>query len=447
MSYSPARLDEVTPPETTPPAKIERAITPEPPTPSWFTPDRELAKPGHLADRYRERLAREQVMQKAQDEELEEYRRKLDEKFKAAKRLYDNPGNDNPPEVTLRARRPTLPRSTLDDIGARYMREAAPAAIAAVANAPKAPRAKRSHPIGTYAAYAVIAMVIGGAAGYGFANRTTLVNLASGTYDRARQVVTNMTQPLPDASAATASASSGTTTISKKTITMASLSVNDVSGTLNSMIPLALSATPADASRPVDVMISGLPASAYLTAGQQAADGSWIVKTPDVANLRLFVAQSETPKLDLEVAAVEQNSGQLAAPAQKMQVELSDVHITPVAAPPDGQTDNVQIKPTEASLAVASSKPAVGPLPAAPVPGSDLVARGDGLMGQGDVISARQYYLQAASLGNGRGAYGVARSYDPKVFAELKIEGLQPDPAKAADWYKKAAAAGVTSSQ
>jgi TPR repeat protein len=39
---------------------------------------------------------------------------------------------------------------------------------------------------------------------------------------------------------------------------------------------------------------------------------------------------------------------------------------------------------------------------------------------------------------------GVAKTYDPATFAELKVQGITPDAAKAAEWYEKAKAAGVT---
>jgi hypothetical protein len=194
----------------------------------------------------------------------------------------------------------------------------------------------------------------------------------------------------------------------------------------------------------VDLEITGLPQWAYLTAGRQKADGIWVVKAPEIANLKLVVPQSETPKFNLEVAAVEQSSGQMAAPAQRLSVELSDVKITPASAPPDGQPDPLALKPATGMTAAA---PIPAPIAPPAGPGAELLARADGLMNQGDILSARQYYLQAAAAGNPRGALGVARSYDPKVFAEMKIEGLQPDAAKAAEWYKKAQAQGLTAQQ
>ena len=37
---------------------------------------------------------------------------------------------------------------------------------------------------------------------------------------------------------------------------------------------------------------------------------------------------------------------------------------------------------------------------------------------------------------------GVAKTYDPAVYAEMKVQGITPDAAKAAEWYEKAKAGG-----
>ena len=276
--------------------------------------------------------------------------------------------------------------------------------------------------------------MLGSAAGFGVANREQVLSVAHSGYTKVADYVAwtraSAAPPVLLGETTTGQTTTGQTTIAKKPVTMASLAVNDVRGTLNSMIPLTLQATPAAADQTLDLKITGLPKTAYLTKGQQTVSGDWIVKAAETENIKLFVPQSETPKLNLEVAALESGTNTIATPAQSMSVELSDVKIMPTAAPPDG----VDLK----SNAIPE------PITAAPEPGADLLVKAQELMNQGDVASARQFYLQASSLGNAKGTFGVARTYDPKIFAELKIEGLQPDPAKAAEWYKKAAAAGIT---
>jgi hypothetical protein len=473
MSYSPARIDETTKPEIEPPALPESNPETATPIPSWFADGFGHEDNSAAAERYRERLARHAERQRSENEQMEEYRRKLDEKFVLAKQLYDRPGNDNPRDASraeprlsepaaeplatfpqssqtrlpmgsssaepmLRARRPTVPLAEIEKRRKRYVKEGKDAKQ-------RRPQKRSSSNLGFYAASAAIAIMVGGATGYGFANRNHLLAFTQDGFDRARQMVSAMTAK-PATTQPVVVASSGSSTLTKP-ITSARLAVNDVRGQLNSMIPLMLTATPASADQPVDLEITGLPQSAYLTAGHQKEDGSWVVKAPEIADLKLVIPESLNPKIDLQVAAVEQNSGSLAAPAQLMSVALSDVKITPASAPPEGQPDPVKLKP--AATAQDATAPSAIPVPTMPGQGAgaDLLARADGLMNQGDILSARQYYMQAAAAGNPRGTLGVARSYDPKVFAEMKVEGLQPDAAKAAEWYKKAQAQGLTAQQ
>jgi len=245
------------------------------------------------------------------------------------------------------------------------------------------------------------------------------------------------------------------TTISKKPIAIASLNVSDVTGTLNSMIPLALNAEPAFENQELAIKISGLPASAYLTAGKKISDNTWILKDGEEKDINLFVPQSDTAKFDISVAAIETSTGELAAPVKEMTVAIDDVRpsddttalqITPVSAPPE-TTVQVKSQPENAPPAVpapASFEP-IKPALSAEVTG--LLEKGDMLMKTGDLIIARQFYSRAFQLGAAEGAMGVAKTYDPAVFAEMKVQGITPDAAKAAEWYEKAKVAGVTEAE
>jgi hypothetical protein len=246
--------------------------------------------------------------------------------------------------------------------------------------------------------------------------------------------------------------STGQTTITKKPIAIASLAVSDVTGTLNSMIPLALNAEPAFENQELAIKITGLPASAYLTAGKKISDNTWILKDGEEDGINLFVPQSDTPKFDISVSAIETNTGELAAPVKEMTVAIDDVkieevpalQITPVSAPPNtvipvkaAQQETIESAPAP----TASITPIKAPL-SAEVTG--LLGKGDMLMKTGDLIIARQFYSRAFQMGAAEGAMGVAKTYDPTVFAEMKVQGITPDAVKAAEWYEKAKQAGVT---
>ena len=67
-----------------------------------------------------------------------------------------------------------------------------------------------------------------------------------------------------------------------------------------------------------------------------------------------------------------------------------------------------------------------------------LLRRGDALLALGDVSSARRFYERAATGGDGRGATGVGKTYDPVFLLTIGARGIQADPVAAANWYRKA---------
>jgi hypothetical protein len=290
----------------------------------------------------------------------------------------------------------------------------------------------------------VFAAVAGGAVGFAVTKYDQISNTANDLYAFAAGFIPSDSEAVFN--------STGQTTISKKPIAIASLEVSDVTGTLNSMIPLALNAEPAFESQELAIKISGLPASAYLTAGKKISDNTWILKDGEEDGINLFVSQSDTAKFDISVAAIETNTGELAAPVKEMTVAIDDVklenetalQITPVSAPPATSTP-VKIRETE----IVDSLPVpVEPLtPIKPELSAEvkgLLDKGDMLMKTGDLIIARQFYSRAFQMGAAEGAMGVAKTYDPAVYAEMKVQGITPDAAKAAEWYEKAKSAGVT---
>lgn len=73
---------------------------------------------------------------------------------------------------------------------------------------------------------------------------------------------------------------------------------------------------------------------------------------------------------------------------------------------------------------------------------ASLVRRGDAMLAIKDISAARKFYESAANAGTAAGATALARTYDPAYLAKLGVVGLQPDPAAATVWYRKAAALG-----
>lgn len=67
-----------------------------------------------------------------------------------------------------------------------------------------------------------------------------------------------------------------------------------------------------------------------------------------------------------------------------------------------------------------------------------LLSRGEALLRNGDIASARLLFLRIAAAGDRRGAKAVGMTYDPQVYAQLPVTGLVPDPELAKTWYEKA---------
>jgi TPR repeat protein len=64
-----------------------------------------------------------------------------------------------------------------------------------------------------------------------------------------------------------------------------------------------------------------------------------------------------------------------------------------------------------------------------------------------DISAARVFYEYAANAGSARAAMALAETYDAAFLDQLGAVGPRPNPAMAADWYRKAAALGDRSAE
>ncbi len=67
-----------------------------------------------------------------------------------------------------------------------------------------------------------------------------------------------------------------------------------------------------------------------------------------------------------------------------------------------------------------------------------LVKRGQTLLAEGDISSARLLLRRAAEAGDAAAALMLAGTYDRAELAKLKVIGVAHDHAQAKVWYKKA---------
>jgi len=116
----------------------------------------------------------------------------------------------------------------------------------------------------------------------------------------------------------------------------------------------------------------------------------------------------------------------------------------PAPAASDAPPSPVSAAPTAESTAGPTPTPMVA---AVPPPNSNpeadaLLARGDDLLVTGDVAAARLFYERAAEQGSAAAATAVGQTYDPAVLELLRVRGVRGDAQMAAQWYRKAIAAG-----
>jgi hypothetical protein len=388
--------------------------------PSWFARTYGDASAKEMADQYRSNRPLPQQTQPLIAENAlayEAYRKRLEDRFSSAQRNVDPQFIPQDNDEAAFPRRPTYVHG---------VKGHAPSAV-------RQTSALGINPV-TLGLLAIVACGIGGGAGYLGANP-----------ERASQLVANglaLVNGLWPAKPAAVTE----TVITKKTITTAKLEVNDAEGAVNSPIALDISALAADAETPVALRISGLPPAAYLTKGVEVSEGEWMLKATEIAQAELVVPYTDSPSLALQVSALEEKTGAPAAPAQDMRVKI-DMTAVPVPGVPQQKTNSAVIMPASAVPDQGFNKvelPTAIPVPLDTLDpeAQSLMAKGERLLRDGDLLAARQFYLRAFEKNVPSAAFGVGQTYDPSVYAEHNIKGLTPSPQQAAEWYGKAIANG-----
>ena len=123
----------------------------------------------------------------------------------------------------------------------------------------------------------------------------------------------------------------------------------------------------------------------------------------------------------------------------------------PAAAPPAAAPAAVTALPPAAAF-----PPPTADLPAAAAPTAKrlaadelaaLLKRAKGLIAIGDFAPARLLLKRAADAQEAGAALLLAQTYDPAVLGKQDMRSITPDPAKAREWYLKAAQYGSVDAQ
>ena len=169
--------------------------------------------------------------------------------------------------------------------------------------------------------------------------------------------------------------------------------------------------------------------------------------------LALFAdAKASLPSAAADQSGATQKSDPLSAAA----VQMANAGPTPVSPPTIGvQPLPPAPKVTRDDIALAlraaqQSQPQTEAPPAAAAPARRLAAdelaallkRAKGLIAIGDIAPARLLLERAADAQEASAALLLAQTYDPAVLGTQDMRSITPDPAKARDWYQKAAQLG-----
>jgi TPR repeat protein len=71
-----------------------------------------------------------------------------------------------------------------------------------------------------------------------------------------------------------------------------------------------------------------------------------------------------------------------------------------------------------------------------------MLARGRAYLSDGDVAAARVFLRRAAERNDPQAALTLGETYDPVELRSLPVFQRQADPAKAREWYRRAADLG-----
>ena len=409
--------------------------------PTWFVRTYEGTSPTEMAHRYHQTYD-ETLSQAAfatpSPQAYEAYKRRLEERFRSAQAMAD-PAHGAAVPIDHKTTKPIRPT-----------------------RAPFAPRAFRQsqtppYRMGVASAMAatVLACAIGGTAGYVIAKPSAMSLSLFNPIEIATALFSGFVSG-PNTQVATAPLS--------KTTPLAKIDVKDVSGPVNGPIPLAITASALQEGSPIAIRISGLPEDAYLTKGVHVANGEWLVKSAEINAAELVVPRSSQTTLGLEVAALDERTGVVAAPPKQMNValDLLAVPLPGAVPPPEDLTQTAAAPSADVRVEPVSALPDQGfnktpevvlqsgiPQPQQVIEADvlKLINKGRALLAKGDVISARQFFLKAHGMKANDAAFYVGQTYDPTVFTSLGITALQPDLNLAAEWYGKAAAQGFAPAQ
>jgi TPR repeat protein len=118
---------------------------------------------------------------------------------------------------------------------------------------------------------------------------------------------------------------------------------------------------------------------------------------------------------------------------------------TAIVAPPSSITPSTQQPTPRAALLAVQRPPQISAEDKARA--ETILARGETYLANGSIEAAREFFERAAKFGLARAALRLAATYDPTELQRLGVQGVEPDRAKARNWYERAKDLGATEAE
>jgi hypothetical protein len=181
------------------------------------------------------------------------------------------------------------------------------------------------------------------------------------------------------------------------------------------------------------LLLRGLPDDAELSAGRRTSPGAWMVKSADVPSLTLTIDRGAKGDYPFEVYLLGAENGLQARHRLVLRIDQAPAKVYAAGLGLGWSMAFAQAPSTsEAEPADASGS-------------SNETAvrkRTQHLLGEGDIVTARDVLTGLAERGEADAAYELALTYDDEVLAKAGVEGVEGNLETARAWYEQAAREG-----
>jgi hypothetical protein len=205
--------------------------------------------------------------------------------------------------------------------------------------------------------------------------------------------------------------------------------------------------------------VRGMPPRVSLTEGHAIGPGSWAIPLGGLPSLKANIPVDAGGRAELSLSLLTIDGKVLAEASTALTVGVS------VAFGPETTGPN---RPPNRSPAIVAP-PSSSSTPPTPQPAprtallevqrlpqisaqdkaraETILARGETYLANGSIEAAREFFERAAKIGLARAALRLAATYDPAELQRLGVQGVEPDHAKARNWYERAKELGATEAE